>query len=161
MEPVAETIAMRCGDELPQDLEAYLKRVLQAEGIYRVQQFPGGYSNLTYRIEIGAQCFVLRRPPRGVKAKTAHDMGREFFVLDRLQRVLPEVPAPLHFCEDEQVIGSPFYVMSYRPGLILRKEWPPTLTLTHAQQTQQMHQVRWSAPVRLCSDCLAVPSLSL
>jgi aminoglycoside phosphotransferase (APT) family kinase protein len=64
---------------------------------------------------------VLRRPPFGNQVKSAHDMGREFRVLSRLCQVFPPAPRPYVYCDDESVIGAPFYLMERRRGLILRK----------------------------------------
>jgi aminoglycoside phosphotransferase (APT) family kinase protein len=136
-----DTIQARQGDELPPNLEEYLRDQLQVSGEYAVRQFPGGFSNLTYLISFGDKKFVLRRPPRGTKAKTAHDMGREYFVLTHLKDAFPQCPDPVHFCEDESVIGSPFYVMSFLPGLILRRDLPSSLKLTEDQYREQIRQV--------------------
>ena len=70
-----------------------------------IRQFPGGASNLTYLLEIGEDEYVLRRPPFGAKIKSAHDMGREYRVLDALSKGYGKVPKPLIYCEDEAVIG--------------------------------------------------------
>lgn len=122
--PREKTIEPRPGDELPARLEDYLRRALGLKGEFRVRQFPGGYSNLTYEIAFGAQRLVLRRPPRGQKAASAHDMGREYFVLSRLHESFPLCPEPLHYCEDPEVIGAPFYIMAAIEGLILRAKLP-------------------------------------
>src|SRR5439155_22905836 len=78
---------------------------------------------LTYLIRLGAREPVLRRPPFGNQVKTAHDMGREYRILSRLCRVYPPAPCPVLFCEDEGVLGAPFYVMERMRGVILRR--PP------------------------------------
>ncbi|HEX7176172.1 MAG TPA: phosphotransferase, partial [Pyrinomonadaceae bacterium] len=72
--------AVRAGEQLNTDaLLAYLRaRLPGVEGPLVVEQFPAGYSNLTYLVRAGAQEFVLRRPPFGSKVRTAHDMGREY-----------------------------------------------------------------------------------
>lgn len=119
-----KTIAPRPGDELPPELEGYLRKHLDIKGPLRVRQFPGGYSNLTYELSSEDQRFILRRPPRGQKAQTAHDMGREFFVLSCLHEHLPVCPRPLHYCEDPAVLGAPFYIMTAIDGLILRAALP-------------------------------------
>jgi aminoglycoside phosphotransferase (APT) family kinase protein len=64
---------------------------------------------------------VLRRPPFGNQVKTAHDMGREYRVLSKLSAVYPPAPRPYLYCEDESVLGAPFYVMERRHGIVLRK----------------------------------------
>jgi len=92
-----------------------------------VEQFPGGHSNLTYLLRYGKREFVLRRPPLGPVAPTAHDMTREHRVLGALWRVFPPAPRPYLLCEDPTVIGATFYVMERRRGIIIRREWPPEL----------------------------------
>ncbi|MBN2033059.1 MAG: phosphotransferase family protein, partial [Deltaproteobacteria bacterium] len=89
-----------------------------------VEQFPSGYSNLTYLIRIGDKELVLRRPPFGRKAKTAHDMGREYRILKALNRVFPYCPKPLAYTEDESILGCSFYIMERLKGIILRKNLP-------------------------------------
>ncbi len=96
----------------------------------RVQQFPSGHSNLTYALQLGAREYVLRRPPFGAKIATAHDMGREYRILSHLHPVYPRVPRPYVYCEDESVIGAPFYVMERVSGLILRARPPEGIALT-------------------------------
>ena len=85
-----------------------------------VEQFPAGSSNLTYLVRLGDAEYVLRRPPFGNTVKTAHDMGREFSVLSKLSAVYPPAPKPLLFCEDSDIIGSEFYLMERRKGLVIR-----------------------------------------
>jgi aminoglycoside phosphotransferase (APT) family kinase protein len=117
-----DTAPIRPGEELPLvPLEAWLKGHLpEAAGPLLVEQFPAGHSNLTYLLRCGTSELVLRRPPFGNQVKSAHDMGREFRVLSRLSKVYPAAPRPFAFCDDESVIGAPFYVMERRRGLILR-----------------------------------------
>ena len=115
--------SVRPGEELPvASLEAYLAKCLpDASGPLTVEQVPHGYSNLTYLVRMGDQEFVLRRPPFGNQVKTAHDMGREFRVLSKLSTVFPTAPRPYFNCEDDSVLGAPFYVMERRRGVILRR----------------------------------------
>jgi aminoglycoside phosphotransferase (APT) family kinase protein len=94
------------------------------EGPLVIEQFPSGHSNLTYLIRAGEQELVLRRPPVGAQVKSGHDMGREYRILSRLGRVYPKVPRALAYCEDEQVIGAPFFVMERVRGVILRSRLP-------------------------------------
>ncbi len=72
--------------------------------------------------------FVLRRPPFGNTVKTAHDMRREFDVLSKLSAVYQPAPKPILFCDDDAVIGSEFYLMERRHGLIIRGRIPGTQT---------------------------------
>ena len=118
---------VRDGEELPkQELLSYLtKNLPELAGDLIVEQFPSGFSNLTYLLRIGSRELVLRRPPVGAKIKTAHDMGREYRILTHLHPVYPKVPRPLLFCEDESILGAPFYLMERVKGIILRAQPPP------------------------------------
>ena len=124
---MSETIEIREGEEF--DLEA-AERYLRAhvedvpEGELEVSQFPSGASNLTYLIEVGDWEGVLRRPPLGPVPPKAHDMGRESGILAGLNAVYPLAPKPYFFCEDESVIGAPFYVMERRKGIVLDDTFP-------------------------------------
>jgi aminoglycoside phosphotransferase (APT) family kinase protein len=95
-------------------------RIEGVHGILVVEQFAKGYSNLTYLVRAGEREYVLRRPPLGVKIKSAHDMGREFKILSKLEAIYDKVPKTLLFCEDESILGAPFYVMERVRGVILR-----------------------------------------
>ena len=92
-----------------------------------VAQFPGGHSNLTYLVRFGDVEIVVRRPPFGPVPPTAHDMAREFRWLSAMHRVFPLAPRPYLLCEDLGVIGSVFYVMERRRGLVVRADEPPEL----------------------------------
>jgi aminoglycoside phosphotransferase (APT) family kinase protein len=124
--------AVRPGEELdPDRLEAYLKEhIPNFTGPIAVEQFPSGYSNLTYLLRAGDQELVLRRPPFGANIKTAHDMGREYRILSHLINVYPKVPRPLAYCDDASVLGAPFYVMERVTGVILRAMPPKGLDLS-------------------------------
>jgi aminoglycoside phosphotransferase (APT) family kinase protein len=124
--------AVREGEELDTArLVDYLQSQLDDfKGPLTIEQFPAGFSNLTYLLKTPGKEFVLRRPPIGAKIKTAHDMGREFTFLSHLFPVYPKVPRPLLFCEDETVLGTPFYVMERVKGIILRAKPPAGLDLS-------------------------------
>ena len=77
----------------------------------------GGRSNLTYVLN---EVFVLRRPPLGHVLATAHDMAREFRVISALGPTAVPVPEALLLCEDDSVLGAPFYLMARVPGVVLR-----------------------------------------
>lgn len=112
-------------------LEPYLREHLpEVDGPLSVEQFPSGFSNLTYLLRAGSLELVLRRPPFGNRVKSAHDMGREYRVLNRLSEAYPLAPRPYLHCDDEKVLGAPFYVMERRRGVILRRELPPGLELS-------------------------------
>ena len=121
-----EAGAVRSGEELDRArLAGGLRARLPAgEAEIEIAQFPHGHSNLTYLVRLGAEAYVLRRPPFGNAVKTAHDMGREFRVLTALAPVFPPAPAPVLFCDDPAVLGAPFYLMERRQGLVLRRELP-------------------------------------
>jgi len=125
------TAAIRSGEELPVErLVNYLQRELpDAGGAVTVEQFPSGHSNLTYLVRRGEHEWVLRRPPFGNVVASAHDMGREFRMLSRLHAVYPPAPRPELYCDDEAVLGAPFYLMERRRGVILRKSLPPGITI--------------------------------
>ncbi|CAD5110363.1 phosphotransferase family protein [Zestomonas carbonaria] len=134
-----QSTRIREGEELDAAvIDAYLKQHIPGlGGTPRISQFPGGASNLTYLLEYPEQEFVLRRPPFGHKAKSAHDMGREFRILNQLNSGFPYCPKAYVHCTDESVIGSEFYVMERVKGIILRDKLPPDLSLD-ADQTRTL-----------------------
>lgn len=97
-----------------------------------IEQFPGGYSNLTFLLKASGKEYVLRRPPVGANIKSAHDMSREFKVLTALKPVYKSIPAPVLFCDDASIIGSPFYIMKRVKGIILRNRIPKGMDITPA-----------------------------
>ncbi len=110
-------------------LEPWLRaNVPGVDGAVSVEQFGRGFSNLTYLIRAGGRELVLRRAPPGVKIKSAHDMGREYRILLGLAKVWQNSPKPLARCDDEALIGTPFYVMERVRGVILRKALPAGLS---------------------------------
>lgn len=108
------------GDELPE-----------------VKQFSGGASNLTYHLKYPDQYpnndLILRRPPAGHKAASAHDMQREFRVMDRLKPVYPHVPKMIAFCDDHSIIGGDFYIMERMRGIIPRGNFPKGMQISAEQ----------------------------
>jgi aminoglycoside phosphotransferase (APT) family kinase protein len=125
---------VRAGEELPTvALEHYLlKHLPDAAGPLTVEQFPAGHSNLTYLLRMGQSEMVLRRAPFGNQVKTAHDMGREYRVLAKLCMVFPLAPRPLLYSDDPAVLGTPFYVMERRRGVIVRKKLSPGMVIDPA-----------------------------
>src|SRR4051812_11079302 len=99
-----------------------------------IAQFPGGHSNLTYLVRFGDTDIVVRRPPLGPVPPTAHDMAREFRWLSAMHRVFPLAPRPYLLCDDLSVIGSVFYAMERRRGLVVRWEEPAALAQPHARR---------------------------
>ena len=124
-----DTKPIRNGEELnAENLQTFLRESLGLNSDkIEILQFPGGSSNLTYCVKIGADEYVLRRPPFGNQVKSAHDMSREFNVLSKLSAVYKPAPKPLIYCDDENVIGSEFYLMERRNGLIIRGKSPESL----------------------------------
>ncbi len=126
---MSDTKPIRHGEELNEaNLQAFLRENLNVNtDEIEILQFPSGSSNLTYCIKIGETEYVLRRPPFGNQVKSAHDMSREFNVLSKLSAVYQPAPKPLVFCDDEAIIGSEFYLMERRNGLIIRGKSPESL----------------------------------
>lgn len=88
------------------------------EAEIEVRQFQGGQSNPTYRIITPAQDYVLRKKPAGKLLPSAHAIEREFTVMRALAGHVP-VPRMLLLCEDESVLGQPFYLMEHIEGRIM------------------------------------------
>jgi len=130
-------------------------RLPEADGPLAVSQFPGGHSNLTYLLRFGEREYVLRRPPLGPVAPTAHDMTREYRVLSALWPVFPPAPRPYLLCEDPSVVGAPFYLMERRRGLVVRTTIPPEIGDDHDRRRRvseavvdtlaALHAVDWNA----------------
>ena len=78
----------------------------------------GGKSNLTYRITDGASVWALRRPPLAHVLPSAHDMSREFRVISALGGTDVPVPRAIALCQDREVLGAPFYLMSFVDGVV-------------------------------------------
>lgn len=106
-----------------EELAKYLARNNPSvcHGSLTVRILSGGRSNLTYHVadEAGNEC-VLRRPPLGPGAATAHDMRREFRAIRALSSSVVPVPGPILQCTDPAIIGAPFYLMEYVQGTIFR-----------------------------------------
>jgi len=144
--------SIRTGEELNQEkLAAYLLEHGIGKDI-SIQQFPSGYSNLTYLIQSEKEEYILRRPPFGANIKSAHDMEREYNVLSLLRKAgFTKSPEPVLLCSDENVIGAKFYLMKRVNGVILRNRVPKGMTIEPAtfhqlskaavDQLVQLHQL--------------------
>lgn len=134
-------VPIRSGEELDarKVLEFLKDSIPGLDSDIDIKQFPSGFSNLTYSVKVGDREMVLRRPPFGRKAKTAHDMGREYRILAALKPVFPYCPQPLVYTEDEAVMGCPFYVMERIQGIILRKDLPEGMEL-NAQDARTLSE---------------------
>ena len=126
---------IRPGEEIdPGRVKTFLHENINGlKGNIVITQFPGGFSNLTYLIDIGGKKRVLRRPPIGAMVKAGHDMGREYRVLKALYPVFPYCPEPLAYTDDTSIIGAPFFVMEKLSGIILRKDMPKGLCFSRDQ----------------------------
>ena len=100
-------------------------RDLDADGDITVARLGEGHSNLTYAVQAGDRHWV-RRPPAGPLLPTAHDVVREYRVLDLLVRAEApvRVPRPVAVCEDADLIGAPFYLMEHVEGVVVRDTLP-------------------------------------
>ncbi|WP_201617979.1 phosphotransferase family protein [Psychrobacter urativorans] len=148
--------AVRDGEEL--DAQAVSKWLraqdIDVKGAPIVTQFSGGASNWTYRLQYENQDLILRRPPKGTKAKSAHDMVREYTVQQALADDYPYVPKMIGLCTDEAVIGADFYIMERMEGIIPRANLPKEIELDPAQTRDlctnvidaliELHQVDYS-----------------
>jgi len=113
---------VRDGEELdPAALRRFFAAAIpHATGALTIEQFPRGFSNLTYLVRTGEREYVLRRPPFGAAVKGGHDMVREYRLLAALAAHYPLSPRPVAVCEDPSVLGAPFYVMERARGIIVR-----------------------------------------
>lgn len=121
-----DTIPVRQDEQIdPARVAAFLRGKLPgSEQPLAVRQFGGGAANLTYHLDYGSHEYVLRRPPLGPVAPSAHDMARESKVLGALWRSYPYAPRAFLFSDDESVVGAPFFVMERRHGVVVRKQIP-------------------------------------
>jgi aminoglycoside phosphotransferase (APT) family kinase protein len=110
--------------------------------IEKIEQFKGGQSNPTYKIN---DQYVLRRKPPGKLLPSAHAVDREFKVISALHKVGFPVARPHVLCEDEKVIGTAFYVMEYVEGRVL---WDPALP----GMTREQRAAIWDEKNRVISE---------
>lgn len=127
------TIPVRAGEEI--DLGRLLDFLQSSidglpEGQLEIRQFGAGHSNLTYALKVGDWEGVLRKPPLGPVAPKAHDMEREFKILQALAPVFPAAPKPYVFSDDTSIAGGPFFVMERRHGIVLDTAFPDGIEYT-------------------------------
>jgi aminoglycoside phosphotransferase (APT) family kinase protein len=115
----------------PDALEAYLAEAVPGDGELVVERHQAGHSNETFFVTRGSSRWVLRRPPQGAFLPSAHDVKREHTVLSGLAGTGVRVPRALVMCEDESVIGVPFYLMERVDGVVIRDELPAWLDEEH------------------------------
>ena len=109
-------------------MHTWLRPFINEGQLPEVMQFRSGASNLTYLLSYSERDLVLRKPPVGTKAASAHDMKREYLIQSRLQSVYPLVPKMIALCDDQSVMGSDFYVMERVEGEIFRRDIPEAIT---------------------------------
>jgi aminoglycoside phosphotransferase (APT) family kinase protein len=108
-----------------QSLGAYLEaRIGGFKGLRNATKFAGGQSNPTFRLSADSGQYVLRKQPPGVLLKSAHAVDREYRVIRALADSDVPVARAYHLCEDPEIVGSMFYVMSFEDGRIF---WNPAL----------------------------------
>ncbi len=119
----------------PEALGRWASGVLSGDGPLEVAALGEGHSNLTFRVSREGSSWVLRRPPAGPLLPTAHDVVREFRVLQLLAAdPTVRVPRVVAVCEDLAVLGVPFYLMDEVDGVVVRDRLPGHLTAAAAQQ---------------------------
>jgi len=125
--------------------------VPSAGKIEKIAQFKGGQSNPTYKITSEGQEFVLRRKPPGILLPSAHAVDREYKVITALQNTEVPVPKTYGLCEDEDVIGTSFFVMDFLDGsiywdLLLADKSPKERTEIYASKNKviaELHKVNY------------------
>lgn len=123
----SDTMDVRPDERLHEEkLASYLiGRLPGATHPPHIRQFGGGAANLTYLLDFDTQQYVLRRPPLGPVVKSAHDMRREYNVLSVLYQAFPFAPRAYLYCDDPSIIGSNFFIMERRQGVVVRRSMPP------------------------------------
>ena len=117
--PLVDEVALAC----------YLDERLGGREKVEVERHRAGHSNETFFVARGGVEMVLRRPPRGAFLPTAHDVAREYRVLSALDDTGVRTPRTILSCDDESVIGAPFYLMERVDGVVIRNELPRGFTL--------------------------------
>jgi aminoglycoside phosphotransferase (APT) family kinase protein len=136
-------------------LEAWLAReVAGFRGPLAVRQFKGGQSNPTYLLETPERRYVLRRKPPGKLLPSAHAVDREYRVIGALHAQGFPVPAPILFCADESVVGTPFFVMGHVEGRVI---WDPAMPAVLPEQRSQVYDAMNATLARLhCFEPAAI-----
>lgn len=117
-----------------ESLTKYLNILGLVEGRIELEQLTGGQSNPTFKISNGNSHYVLRKKPSGVLLPSAHAVDREHRVMKALARTDVPVPQMLDYCEDESIIGTPFFIMEYLDGRIFVDQSLPGLVASERQQ---------------------------
>jgi acyl-CoA dehydrogenase len=108
-------------------LQQYLRNLGLDIHSYRIEQLVGGQSNPTYQVFCGSDRLVLRKKPYGKLLPSAHAIDREYRVMHALASSKVPVPKMIAYCDDESIIGTPFYLMSYLDGRVFQDQSLPSL----------------------------------
>ena len=120
-----------------------------------VEKFDEGQSNPTFLLRTGSGKYVLRRKPPGVLLQSAHAVDREYRVIHSLADTDVPVPMAYHLCEDDAVIGSAFYVMSFEPGKVYSVQALPEIDSNEIRRAMNEALVRVLAAIHSV-DCFSV-----
>jgi aminoglycoside phosphotransferase (APT) family kinase protein len=135
-------------------LEGFLDEHGLGSGAVEVERIGEGHSNVTYLLRRGDERLVLRRPPRGPLPPSAHDVLREARLVGAIESADVRTPRVLAACDDEAVIGAPFYVMAYEEGVVITSSLPDHLDSVEERRRiceelvdalAEMHAVDWRA----------------
>ena len=128
---------VRTTEQLPlEKVDVWIKNnIPNVVGTPEITQYTGGASNWTYRIKYDSHDLILRRPPAGTKAASAHDMKREYEIQKALMPYYT-VPEMLAFCNDQSVMDCDFYIMRRVEGIIPRANLPKDLVLSKEEIKQ-------------------------
>ena len=135
-------------------LEAYLDEQGLGGGPIEVERIGEGHSNITYLLRRGQDELVLRRPPRPPLPPSAHDVLRESRLLTAIQETDARVPRIVAVCDDESLLGVPFYVMEKVEGTVITTEIPTALDAAQEHERiaaeliealAEVHSVDWTA----------------
>jgi len=135
-------------------LAAYLDAQGLGSGEIEAERIGEGHSNITYLIRRSGERFVLRRPPRPPLPPSAHDVLREARLLTAVENAAVRTPRVLATCDDESLLGVPFYVMEYVEGAVITNEVPPELDTPEERRRiadelvdalAEIHAVDWQA----------------
>jgi acyl-CoA dehydrogenase len=130
-------------------LSQYLKGLGLTKGPIELCQLTGGQSNPTYKISDDKVHYVLRKKPSGVLLPSAHAVDREYRVMKALASTDVPVPQMLAYCEDENIIGTPFFIMEYLDGRVFVDQSLPGLMPSERQHIYEQMNRTISAIHRL------------
>ena len=134
----------------PEKLRVFLARRFGAADSFRLERIGGGQSNPTYFLYFQGHDLVLRKKPNGATLRGAHAIDREFKVLTALTKTEVPVPAPVFYCDDAEIIGTPFYLMQRLEGRVFHDTSLPgqsgqerrAIYLSMAETLATLHAVR-------------------